>query len=129
MPKAPIAMTFGDRGGVVESRAGGSFARARLLPGGALIGALAAAVLPLWSPVIRFPSGAGIRAQLCAAPRVHPVLVAGRLSATESGLRRSVRLLPLGLYTPALLMRLPMPGPLADSGQRAAGPSAAAGPR
>jgi hypothetical protein len=109
MPKAPIAMTFGEHDGVVESRADGSFARARLLPGGRLLGALADALLPVWSPVVRFPSGDSLRAQVRAAPRVHAALVAGRLAVGEPWLPRPVRLLPLGLYARGVLMRLPPP--------------------
>ena len=105
MPKAPVSMSFDERDGVVESRAGGSFARARPLPGGRAIGRLAAAALPAWSPPVRFPSGRSVRGQLLAAPRLHPALVAGQLDV-GAGTRR---LLPLGLYAPGLLMRLPPP--------------------
>jgi hypothetical protein len=102
MPKAPTTMSFRERNGTVESRAEGSFVRARVLPGGRTLGMLAAALLPAWSPLVRFPNGSTVRGQVRAAPRLHAALVVGRLAAGR-------RLLPVGLYAPGLVMRLPPP--------------------
>ena len=106
MPKHVVSMSFREHDTWLSSRPGGSHVLARRMGTGRTLGALAALLAPLRTTPIRFPSGRSLRPTVLDTPRLQPALVVdGRLELSFV----SARLLPLGLYAPGLVMRLPPP--------------------
>jgi hypothetical protein len=111
MPKETVAMSLSTRGARFEAHGLDGACRSRLRA--QLLGSghwPAWFLRPLWPlrvwPVL-FPAGTHVEAVVDAAPRVYLAAVSeGRLRVNAPWLRRPVRLLPLGLYVPALRLRL-----------------------
>ena len=120
MPKQATTMSFqadgrrlsscvllGDRWSTVE---------ARVLGPGRVLAGLLAPWLPRRVWPIEFPSGSRIRGTITAVPRVHFAhVMSGRLDFEAAWLPGPLSLLPLGVYTPDMRMRLP---PLEPSAER-----------
>ncbi len=114
MPKAPGTMTLdgGERlfHSALTDGAEQSFVRARLFGRGRALGRLLARVWPQRIWPARFPDGREVRPQLLATPCVRPALVqGGQLALPVPWLPEPLLLLPLSLYLPDQVMRLPPP--------------------
>lgn len=114
MPKQPTAMSVqvdenhADSTVVDGSRR--SVLRARLIGSGRLAARVISCAWPWRSWPARFPSGGSVRPVVLATPRVQVALVReGQLALEAEWLPQAVGLLPVGLYVPNLMMRLPAP--------------------
>jgi hypothetical protein len=120
MAKRPAHATFPRGGRVFRStvqpftNSKSSYVRARLVGNGRPLAWLASRMMPLTSPMVRFPTGTSVRVVLPEVRRANLALVLeGSLDVGESWLPRPVPFLPVGLYLRDLWMHMPVPGDLA----------------
>jgi hypothetical protein len=113
MPKRSVPVAFrADEHGVTSTLAscgGRSEARARLLASGRVLAKAFDVPAPWWTWRVGFPSGTSIRARVLRVPRAQLAHVSGALALDEPWLREPLRLRPLGVFVPGLVMRLPAP--------------------